>query len=86
MLFHLLWYREWNCSIKAQLKSTARLLALVSILEDVIAKDIKSLCTKKVVSQDNILIKIFSYYLQHVCNEGIETAGFPNELKSYFSK
>ena len=44
--------------------------------KDVIAKEIKNLNTKKVVPQDDILVRILK-----LDNESIETANFPNELK-----
>ena len=44
--------------------------------KDVIAKEIKNFDTKKVVPQDDILVRILK-----LDNESIETANFPNELK-----
>ena len=73
--------------IKQYFKNPAE-FPFVPVDQDVIAKEIKNLDTKKAAPQDDMPVKmlklnddIFSLYLSQIFNESIEVANFPNELK-----
>ena len=73
--------------IKKYFKNSSE-FSFIPVDKDVIAKEIKSLDTKKAAPQDDIPFKIlklnndiFSEYLSQIFNESIEVANFPNELK-----
>ena len=85
--YRIFWWNEIASSIKQYFKSLTE-FSFVPVDENVIAKEIKNLNTKRAEPQDDTPVKIlklyndiFSQYLSQICNESIETANFPDELK-----